>query len=160
MRVDVEGEADVRVSQKLLDVFGVYALPQEERSARVAEVVKASAFREPRTLERGLERAVEVAAGVGRSDGRGKDEPVIGPEPAFCILSSSWRLRCSLRADTALRVSRMLRPLPDFGASKIQPPFGSESVRRTRSVPASRSRSYHLSPCNSPRLMPVVTATT
>jgi hypothetical protein len=40
----------------------------------------------------------------------------------------------------ALRVRRMLRPLPDLGASKIQPPFGSESVRRTCRLPASRSR--------------------
>src|SRR5680860_267731 len=52
------------------------------------------------------------------------------------------------------RSSWTLRPLPDLGASKIQPPFGSESVRRTCSVPASRSRSSHLSLCNSPHLSP------
>ncbi len=39
VRVDVEGERDVGVPQKLLDVLGVHALPQQQRGAGVSEVV-------------------------------------------------------------------------------------------------------------------------
>ncbi len=39
MAVDVEGEAYVGVSEKLLDELGIYALPLEERGVSVPEVV-------------------------------------------------------------------------------------------------------------------------
>ena len=41
VRVRVEGDGDVGVSKKLLDKLGVYALAEQERSAGVAQVVKA-----------------------------------------------------------------------------------------------------------------------
>ena len=37
VRVDVEGEADVRVAWKLLNILGIDALTQGERGARAAE---------------------------------------------------------------------------------------------------------------------------
>ena len=41
MTVDVEGEAYVGVSQKILHKLGVYSLPQQKRGARVPEIVEA-----------------------------------------------------------------------------------------------------------------------
>ena len=69
VRIDVEREANVGVTQELLDELGVDALPQQERSAGVPQVVKAGALREPGALERGLESAVEVAAPQGGAEG-------------------------------------------------------------------------------------------
>ena len=56
--VDVEGKAYVGVAQQILHKFGIYALRQQERGARVPQVVKACALREPGALERGLKSAV------------------------------------------------------------------------------------------------------
>jgi len=54
----------------------------------------------------------------------------------------------------ALQVSRICRPLPLLGASKIRPERASESVRRTWSIPVPRSTSSQRSPSSSPRRSP------
>ncbi len=82
VRVDVEGKAYVGVAQKLLDVLRVDALPQEERGARVPEIVEAYRRGQSGALQRGLECAVEVAAQRGRTDAGREEESVILPERA------------------------------------------------------------------------------
>jgi hypothetical protein len=67
--VDIEGEAYIGVPQELLHKGGMHALLQQERGASMPQIVKASAFREPCALERGLESAVEVTTPNGSSDG-------------------------------------------------------------------------------------------
>ena len=61
MTVDVEGEAYVGVSQKILHKLGVYPLPQQKRGARVPEVVEARLLGRLCMLKKGLEGAVQVA---------------------------------------------------------------------------------------------------
>jgi hypothetical protein len=110
--VDIEGQAYIGVPKKLLHEPGIYALLQQERAASMPQIVKASAFREPSALERGFESAVEVATPQGSANCLGKDKPSSCQRSALYIRSSSCRLLCILRAATALRVSRILRPLP------------------------------------------------
>jgi len=62
VRIDVEGQAYVGVSQKLLHELWVYALPEQECGARVAQVVEAGLLGEFCAPEQGFEGAVEVAA--------------------------------------------------------------------------------------------------
>jgi hypothetical protein len=61
--VGVGGDGDVGVTEQLLDHHQVYALVQQERSARVPQVVEAD-----RAQVRTLEQGFEVAADVGRVD--------------------------------------------------------------------------------------------
>jgi hypothetical protein len=75
--VDVQGKAYVGVSWKVLDVLRVKSLPQQERGARVPEVVKAD-LRQPGAPKRGLEGAVEVAAWQRRADA-GREAAVTAP---------------------------------------------------------------------------------
>jgi hypothetical protein len=72
--VDVGGEAYVGVSQKVLHKPGVYTLPQQERGARMPQVVEAGLLGQFCTLEQSLEGAIQVAARDGRADGGGKPQ--------------------------------------------------------------------------------------
>ena len=54
--VDVKGQAHVAVTQELLDEVGIDSLPQEERRAGVAKIVKEEGTRQPCTLQEPLER--------------------------------------------------------------------------------------------------------
>ena len=67
MRIDVEGERNIRVSQKLLNVFDVYALLQQEGGAGVPEIVKACGPREPNPLQGDLEMTLQVTGGERRT---------------------------------------------------------------------------------------------
>ena len=58
MRIDVEGEGNIRVAQEFLDVLDVDALPQEERGARVPEVLKAEA--RPSFLVYRLQKTLQI----------------------------------------------------------------------------------------------------
>jgi hypothetical protein len=85
--------------------------------------------------ERRLEGAVEVAAQQGRTD---RGDPARGRRSA----SSRWSLRCSLKANVALRVSRTLRPLPDLGPRRSSRP----SARRACGVPVAPGFEVHVLP--------------
>ena len=60
MAVDVGGEAYVGVSQKVLHKPGVYTLPQQERGARMPQVVEAGLLGQFCTLEQSLEGAGDL----------------------------------------------------------------------------------------------------
>ena len=92
-------------------------------SAGVPEIVPADRG-EARVLEERLEVAVDDVLGVERRTlARREHKPVIVPlstDPK--LVSSSWRLRCPLRASTALWGKSTVRLLAFFGSEKIRPP--------------------------------------
>lgn len=82
--VDAGGDADVGVTQQLLDHDEVDALFEEQGGGRVAEVMEADAS------ESGpVEEAAEAAGEVGRverpSGGRGEYEPAVAPVRSCCL---------------------------------------------------------------------------
>jgi hypothetical protein len=65
------------VSEQLLDELGMDALPQEQRGADVAEVVKAD-LGQPRPFEERRERPrSEVGGVVDRASLRAEDQPLV-----------------------------------------------------------------------------------
>jgi hypothetical protein len=73
----VSSQADRGVSQHLLDDARMHALAQEQRRARMPEVVEPDR-RESRFLEQGLEGAVDDVPGVQRrASHRGEHEPFV-----------------------------------------------------------------------------------
>ena len=102
------------MSHKVLSELLVHALPQQQGSACVPQVLTAEACRQPGSSQQALIGAVEIACPEGRADLGGEDKPMI-QSLASRILSSRWRLRSLFRASTTLRVSRIWRPLPLLG---------------------------------------------
>jgi hypothetical protein len=73
------------VSQHLRDYLGVHVLGEQERGARVPEVVEAN-LRQARLLEQGLEAAGgDVLAGERLAILRGEDETVLALQTAHPI---------------------------------------------------------------------------
>ena len=78
--VRIEGDGDGRVAQKFLHELGVDAAGEQDRGARVPEVVEADR-RQARALQGPLERAVGQQVGAEEAAGAiGEDETAILPE--------------------------------------------------------------------------------
>ena len=143
------------MSQEFLDVLGVDVAAEQQRGARVPEIVETDALGQSGALEEILEGAHDVAMREGRADGRREDETVILPREDRRMRSPSWRLRWALSAATlaALRsIRRRLRFV--FGAVSLPP----ERARFTRKLPALKFTSSHFKPSSSPGRIPVCAA--
>jgi hypothetical protein len=90
VRVGVERDGDAGVAQHLGDHLRVHVLGEQERGARVPEIVEAY-LRQARPLEQGLEAMRgDVLAGERLAALGGEYETVLAPQTARPIYLPNW----------------------------------------------------------------------
>ena len=114
MRVGIEGQRDLTVSESLHDDTRVNSLRKQERRCGVAEVMDANG-RQLRRLEHGLEHPPDVSLVEGRADRGGENEALVDPprtgeKPLSALIFSLalQRVECKLGSATTRRLRSLL----------------------------------------------------